>query len=119
MRPYRLKKKRRLSYHNLNQSEIHPICHQVIMPLDKKRRVSYHNLKKVMHERKNYIATLPFREKLTYHNLKKFVRSQHNRNRYGRISQNDHATVKFCGLEVTPCTTTNENQQTLSTHSSL
>jgi hypothetical protein len=95
---------------NLNQSEIHPSCHQVILPLGKKRRVSYHNLKKVMRERKKYIATLPFREKLTYHNLKKFVHAQHNRNRYGHISQNGHATVTFRGLEATPCTTTNENQ---------
>lgn len=82
-----LNKKRRLGYRNLNQSEIHPSCHQVIVPLDKKCRLSYHNLKKVMHERKKYIATLPFREKLTYHNLKKFVREQHNRNRYGHISE--------------------------------
>jgi hypothetical protein len=72
-----------------------------------------------MHARKKYIATLPFREKLTYHNLKKFVRAQHNRNRYGHISKNDHATVTFLGLEATTCTTSNENQQTLSTHTSL
>jgi hypothetical protein len=114
-----LNKKRRLVYENLSQSEIHPSCHQLIVPLGKKRRVSYHNLKKVMRERKKYIATLPFREKLTYHNLKKFVRAEHNRNRYGRISQNGHATVTFRGLEATPCSTTNENQETVSTHTSL
>jgi hypothetical protein len=72
-----------------------------------------------MRERKKYIATLPFREKLTYHNLKKFVRAQHNKNKYGRISHNGHETVTFRGLEATPCTTTNENQQTISTHTSL
>jgi hypothetical protein len=82
--------KRRMLF---NQSEIHPSCHQVILPLNKKRRLSYHNLKKVMRERKKYIATLPFREKLTYHNLKKIVHAQHNRDRYGRISHNGHATV--------------------------
>jgi hypothetical protein len=89
------------------------------MPLGKKCRVSYHNLKKVMRERKKYISTLPFREKLRYHNLKKFFRAEHNRNRYGRISQNGHATVTFRGLEATPCSTTNENQETVSTHTSL
>ena len=76
-----LEKKRRVSYHNLKkiirqirptsdkvietlnkkckivseklgESEIHPNCHEVILPLGKKRRVSYHNLKKVMRERK-------------------------------------------------------------------
>jgi hypothetical protein len=72
-----------------------------------------------MHERKKYIAMLPFREKLTYHNLRKFLRAQHKRNRYGRISRNGHETVTFHWLEATPCTNTNENQQTLSTHSSL
>jgi hypothetical protein len=40
-----------------NQSEIHPNCHQVILPLNKKRRLSYHNLKKVMRERIKHIAT--------------------------------------------------------------
>jgi hypothetical protein len=114
-----LNKKLRLVYHNLNQSEIHPSFHQVIVPLEKKCRESYHNLKKFMRERKKYIIALPFRNKLTYHNLKKFVHAQHNRNRYGCISQNGHETVTFHGLEATPCTTTNENQQTLSTHSSL
>jgi hypothetical protein len=73
---------------------------------------------------KNYITTLPSREKLTYHNLKKIVRAKHNRNRYGHISHNGHGTVReekitFHGLEPTPCTTTNENQQTLSTDTSL
>jgi hypothetical protein len=97
-----LNKKRRLSYHNLKkivrqirptcdkaiealnkklklvsqkvgESQIHPICHHPILPLGKKRRVGYHKLKKVMRERKKYIATLPFREQLTYHNVKKFV----------------------------------------------
>jgi hypothetical protein len=72
-----------------------------------------------MRERKKYIATLPFREKLTYHNLKKFVHAQQRRNRYGRISENGHETVTFCGIEATPCTTTNENKQTVSTHTSL
>jgi hypothetical protein len=43
---------------------------------------------------------------------------------YGHIFDNGHATVQegkitFCGLEATLCTTTNENQQTLSTHTSL
>jgi ribosomal protein L34E len=113
--------KRRMLF---NQSEIHPSFHEVILPLNKKRRLSYHNLKKVIRERKKYIATLPSREKLTYHNLKKIVHAQHNRNRYGHISHNGHATVReekitFRGLEATPCTTTNENQQTLSTHTSL
>jgi hypothetical protein len=72
-----------------------------------------------MCERKKYIAMVPFREKLTYHNLKKCVRAEQNINRYGHISQNDHATVTFHGLEATPCTTTNENQETISTHTSL
>ena len=114
-----LNKKLRLVYHNLNQSEIHHSFHQVIVPLEKKCRVSYHSLKKFMRERKKYIATLPFREKLIYHNINKFSCAQHNRNKYGRISQNGHATMTFCGLEATPCTTTNENQEIVSTHTSL
>jgi hypothetical protein len=77
-----------------------------------------------MRKRKKYIVTLPFREKLTFHNLKKVVHAQHNKNMYGRISHNGHAIVReekitFRGLEATSCTTTNENQQTLSTHTSL
>jgi hypothetical protein len=107
-----------------NQSEIHPNYHYVILPLNKKCTLSYHNLKKVMRERKKYISMLPFREKLTYHNLKKFVHAQHNRDKYGLISHNGHATIleetiTFGGLEETLCTATNENQQTLSTHTSL
>jgi hypothetical protein len=106
------------------QSEIHPNCHQVIFPLNKKHKLSYHDLKKVMHERKKCIVMLPFREKMTYHNLKKKIHAQHNRDRYGRISHNGHATVPeekitFHVLEATSCTATNENQQTLSTHTSL
>jgi hypothetical protein len=71
-----LNKKRKIVSEKLGESEIHPNCHQVIPPLGKKHRVSYHNLKKVTHERKKYIATLPFREKLTYDNVKKFVRAK-------------------------------------------
>jgi hypothetical protein len=62
-----------------NQNETHPSCHEVIQNLKKKRRLTYHNLKKVIRERKNYIGTLPSRQKLTYHNLKKIVRAQKNR----------------------------------------
>jgi hypothetical protein len=107
-----------------NQNETHPSCHEVILALNKKRRLSYHNLKNVIRERKKYISMLPFRRKLTYHNLKKIVRAQQKRNRYGHISHNGHGTVReekitFHGLESTPCTATNENQQTLSTHTSL
>jgi hypothetical protein len=54
-----LNKTRKVVFQKLAESEIHPSCHQLIPPLGKKRRVSYHNLKKVMHERKKYIATLP------------------------------------------------------------
>jgi hypothetical protein len=77
-----------------------------------------------MCERKKYIATLPFREKLAYYNLKKIVCAQHNRDRYGRISHNGHATVPekkitFRELEETSYSVSNENQQTLSTHASL
>jgi hypothetical protein len=96
-----------------------PIATKLILPLGKKPRVSYHNLKKVMRERKKYIATLPFREKLTYHNAKKFVRAEQNINRCDRISQNGHATVPVRGLQATPCSSTNENQETVSTHTSL
>ena len=56
-----LNKKRKIVSEKLGESEIHPNFHQVIPPLGKKHRVSYHNLKKVMRERKKYIATLPFR----------------------------------------------------------
>jgi hypothetical protein len=113
--------KRRMLF---NQNETHPSFHEVILALNKKHRLSYHNLKKVIRERKKYITTLPSRQKLTYHNLKKIVRAQHKRNRYGHISHNGHGTVReekitFHGLEPTPCTATNENQQTLSTHTSL
>jgi hypothetical protein len=89
------------------------------MPLGKKHRVSYHNLKKVMRERKKYISTLPFREKITSHNVKKFFHAEQKINRYDCISQNRHATVTVCGLEETPCSTSNENQETVSTHTSL
>jgi hypothetical protein len=107
-----------------NQNETHPSCHEVIFPLNKKCRLSYHNLKKVIRERKKYITTLPSRQKLTYHKLKKIVRAQHKRNMYGHISHNGDGTVReekitFRGLEPTTCTTTNENQQTLSMHTSL
>jgi hypothetical protein len=104
--------KRRMLF---NHSEIHPNYHKVIFPLNKKHTLSYCSLKKVMRERKKFIAMLPFREKLTYHNLKKFVRAQHNIDRYCRISHNGHATVPeekitFRGLEATSCSASNENQ---------
>jgi hypothetical protein len=68
-----LNKKHKLVYEKMSEIEIHPSCHELIVPLGNKCRVSYHNLKKVMCERKKYIATLPFREKLTYYNVNKFV----------------------------------------------
>jgi hypothetical protein len=114
-----LNKKRRLHYQHLGQSEIHRNFHQLIVPLGKKRRLSYHNLKKVMRERKKYIATLPIREKATYENLKKLVRAEKNRNMCAHISQNGHATVTFRALATTPWTIGNENQETVSTHTSL
>jgi hypothetical protein len=59
--------------------------------------------------------------KLTYHMWKKQIRE---RNRYNHISYNGHGTdrkekIMFCGLEPTPCTISNENQQTLSTRACL
>jgi hypothetical protein len=59
--------------------------------------------------------------KLTYHMLKKQIRE---RNRCNHISHNGHGTdreekITFRGLEPTPCTASNENQQTLSTHTCL
>jgi hypothetical protein len=114
-----LNKKCKVVSQKLGESEIHPSCHHLILPLGKKRRVSYHNLKKVMRERKKYIATLPFREKLTYHNVKKFVHAEQNIKRCDRISQNGHATVPVRGLQETPCSSRNENQETVSTHTSL
>jgi hypothetical protein len=61
------------------------------------------------------------KHKLTYHILKKQIRE---RNRYDHISHNGHGTdreekITFRGLEPTPCTASNENQQTLSTHTCL
>ena len=114
-----LNRKCKLVSQKLGESEIYPICHQLIFPLGKKRRVSYHNLKKVMCERKKYIATLPFREKLTYHNVKKFFHAEQNINICDCISQNGHATVSVHGLQATPCSSSNENQETISTHTSL
>jgi hypothetical protein len=114
-----LNKKPRVGYQHLGQSEIHPNCHQLIVPLGKKRRSSYDNLKKVMHERKKYIATLPIREKAIYQNLKKLVHAQNNINMCGHISQNGHATVKFRALAATPWTSRNENQERVCTHTSL
>jgi hypothetical protein len=114
-----LNKKRKAISQKLGESEIHPSCHQLILPLGKKRRVSYHNLKKVMHERKKCIATLPFREKLTYHNVKKFVCAEQNINRFDRISQNGDATVPVRDLQPTPSNSSNENQETVSTNTSL
>jgi hypothetical protein len=105
-----LNKKRKVVSQKLGESEIHPICHQLILPLGNKCRVSYHNLKKAMRERKKYIATLPFREKLTYHNVKKFVRAKHNINSCDRISQNGDETVPVRDLQGTPCSSSNENQ---------
>jgi hypothetical protein len=104
-----------------NQNETHTSCHEVILPLNKKRRLSYHNLKKVICERNKYITTLPSRQKLTYHNLKKIVHAQHKRNRNGHISHSGDGIVQeeeitFRRLEPTTCNATNENQQTLSTH---
>jgi hypothetical protein len=113
-----LNKKRILGYQNLGQSEIHPNFHHLIVPLRKKRKLSYHNLKKVWCERKKYIAMLPIREKTTYHNLKKIVCAQNNRNMCIHISQNGHATITFRALAATPWTTHNENQETISTHTS-
>jgi hypothetical protein len=48
----------------------------------------------------------------------------HERNKHGLISHNGHGTdreekITFCGLDPTPCTTTNENQRTLYMHTSL
>jgi hypothetical protein len=104
-----LNKKCKLVSQKLGESEIHPICHHLILPLGKKCRVSYHKLKKVMCERKKYIATLPFREKLTYHNVKKFVRAKKNINICDHISHNGHETVPIHGLQATPCSSSNEN----------
>jgi hypothetical protein len=81
-----LNKKHKIVSEKLGETKIHPNCYQVIPPLGKKRRVSYHNLKKVMRERKKYIATLPFREKLTYDNVKKFVHAEQNINMCACIS---------------------------------
>jgi hypothetical protein len=106
-----LNKKCKIVSEKLGENETHPNCHQVILPLGKKRRVSYHNLEKVMHERKKYIATLPFREKLTYDNVKKFVCAEQNINMCDCISQNGHATVAVRGVH--------EKQETVSTHTSL
>jgi hypothetical protein len=72
-----------------------------------------------MRKRKKYIATLPFREKLTYHNVKKFVRAEQSINRWDCISQNGDATVRLYDLQATPCSSSNENQETISTNTSL
>jgi hypothetical protein len=114
-----LKKKRKVVSQKLGESEIHPSCHWLIPPLGKKRRLSYPNLKKVTRARKKYIATLPFREKLTYHNVKKFVHVEQNINRCDHISQNGDATVPVRDLQGTPCSSSNENQETISANTSL
>jgi hypothetical protein len=61
------------------------------------------------------------KHKLTYHILKKQIREI---SRYGHIFHNGNGTdreekITFCGLEPTPCTTTNENQKRRCTHTSL
>jgi DNA-directed RNA polymerase subunit F len=104
-----LNKNRKVVSQKLGESEIHPSCNQLIMHLGKKCRLSYHNVKKVMRERKKYIATLPFREKLTYHNVKKFVRAEQSINRCYCISQNGDATVRLHDIQATPCSSINEN----------
>jgi hypothetical protein len=93
-----LNKKCKIVSKKMDESEIHPNFHQVIPPLGKKCRLSYHNLKKVMRERKKYIATVPFRDKLTYDNVKKFVHAEHNINMCDFISQNGHATMAVRGV---------------------
>jgi hypothetical protein len=114
-----LNKKRKVVSHKMGESEIHPSCHQLILPLGKKRRLSYHNLKKVMHKRKKYIATLPFGQKLTYDNVKKFVHAEHSINKCDFISRNGDATVQFRNLQATPCSSSNENQETIPRNTSL
>jgi hypothetical protein len=114
-----LNKKREVVSQKLGESEIHPSCHQIILPLGKKRRLSYHNLKKFMRERKKYISTLPFREKLTYDNVKKFVRSEQSINMWDCISENGDETVRLRDLQATPCNSSNENQETISMNTSL
>jgi hypothetical protein len=114
-----LNKKRKVVPQKLGEREIHPSCHQLILPLGKKRRLSYHNLKKVMRERKKYIATLPFREKLTYDNVNKFVRAEQIINRCNFISENGDATVQLRHLQATPCSSSNENQETIFMNTSL